>query len=347
MIFKFLATAIGSFPHTDAGKACNLILDSLPRIPCWPQLPKKNFRENMYVQFSESLPCAVVDEKEKKIYFNTEEDMTPLLERFYERIIAGDVDYFKISEEYASGLYAFTDKIRRYPPKALADIRFIKGQVTGPISFGLTVTDKDNKSVFYNDELVDAVVKNCVMKARWQIRNLKETGINDVIMFIDEPYLVSLGSSFVSLEREQVIKYLDEVIDGIHAENALSGIHCCGNTDWSILMSTRIDIISFDAYNYMESMTLYPDKLKEFLANGKSLAWGIVPNSEKAEKETKEGIISRLKEGIKALVNKGIPEKQLLEQSLITPCCGTGTLSVSLAEKVMRLNKEVEGGLKD
>ena len=45
---RCLATAIGSFPHKDAGEACDLILKSIPDIPIWPQLPAIDFRDDVF-----------------------------------------------------------------------------------------------------------------------------------------------------------------------------------------------------------------------------------------------------------------------------------------------------------
>ena len=87
-----------------------------------------------------------------------------------------------------------------------------KGQVTGPVSFGLTVTDQDLRSGLYIEMLDDVIVKNMAMNARWQIRQLKSVRPN-VILFLDEPYLAAFGSAFISLSREQVIGYLDEVFE--------------------------------------------------------------------------------------------------------------------------------------
>ncbi|UCE41296.1 MAG: hypothetical protein JSV17_18000 [Candidatus Aminicenantes bacterium] len=42
-----LATAIGSMSHTTPSDACDIILNAIPEIPFWPQLPNTNFREEM------------------------------------------------------------------------------------------------------------------------------------------------------------------------------------------------------------------------------------------------------------------------------------------------------------
>ena len=87
------------------------------------------------------------------------------------------------------------------------------------------------------------------MKARWQIKMLKRLNPN-VIIFIDEPYLVSIGSRYVNIPAGDVIRSLDEVFSAIREEGALSGVHCCGNTDWPLLLKRGVDILNFDAYNF-------------------------------------------------------------------------------------------------
>ncbi|MDP8246773.1 MAG: hypothetical protein P9M00_01410 [Candidatus Tritonobacter lacicola] len=327
------ATAIGSFPHDDAAALCGLILQKLPAIPCWPQLPKRAFKEQMYVQASEGLPCVVIDEEKEKIYFDTSGDIYPELEKCLTHVISEDVDYFAISEGYAAGLH---EMVRLLENKKPDTITWVKGQTVGPVSLGLTVTDQAKRSIIYNDELFEAITKCCVMKARWQIRKLKSVHPH-VIIFIDEPYLSSFGSAYINIQRDQVIGLLTEIIEAVHDEGALAGVHCCGNTDWSLLMDTPIDIINFDAYGYFEGITLYPEKLGDFLEKGGVLAWGIVPTSDAIATCSHDGLLEEIKKKMAALEKKGVEKELLLSNCLITPSCGTGTLSVDLADRVLNV----------
>ncbi len=337
-----LASAIGSFPHTDASAAVDLILSSLPHIPVWPQLPRLGFRENMYIQYAEDLPCVVFDEEQGRIYFDTTCDIYEPLGAFLEKVIADDVDSFGISPSFSAGLHAFVDRMTKDKPDK---VRWIKGQVTGPISFGLTITDQDKRAILYHPELYEAVLKGCEMGARWQTRKLVALH-PEVIIFIDEPYLSAFGSAFINISREQVIANLTDVIDGIHREGGLAGIHCCGNTDWSILMDTPVDIINFDAYEYFQSMTLYPEPLNVFLERGGVLAWGIVPSSEAAETESVASLKACFESGIDQLAMKGIDRDLLLERALITPSCGMGGRSPDLAETIVRLTSDLSAEIR-
>jgi len=280
---RFWTTAVGSFPHLDAAGLCRSLAAGLD-VPDWPQLSRRSFRENMYVQYSAALPAIVIDENQEKISFDTRGDLTGPLEAFYERYLAEDLDYFGLKETHAIGFFAMLEAVRAVDGgKASRDAddpaSWIKGQVTGPISLGLTVTDQDLRASLYDDLLADAIVKNAAMNARWQARQLQRVRPN-VILAIDEPYMASYGSAYISLSREQVVTMLDEVFAAIHAEGALAWVHCCANTDWSVLLETEVDILNLDAYGYLENLALYPAELGAFLDRGGALAWGIVPNTD-------------------------------------------------------------------
>jgi len=207
----------------------------------------------------------------------------------------------------------------------------IKGHTIGPISFGLTVTDQDKKASIYNPEFRDCMVKVLAMKARWQIRKLKLTnGDRRIIIFIDEPYLVSIGSSFFNIKTEDVVGMLNEVIAAIHQEGAFAGIHCCGNTDWSIVLKTGIDILNYDAYNYPDSIFLYRQDLDGFLKRGGVIAWGVVPNNAEGPLPPAENLLGRL--------DKYRP--YLSRPGLITPSCGLSGVTPARAEEILALTAQ-------
>jgi hypothetical protein len=163
------------------------------------------------------------------------------------------------------------------------------------------------------------------------------------IIFFDEPSLSSFGSAFSSLGRDEVVLALNECADSI---KGLAGVHCCGNTDWGLILSTDMDILSFDAYGYLETVSLYPKPLKTFLERGGILAWGIVPTSETILKEDAQSLFKRFRAGLATLSKKGI-DPELLQRSMITPSCGTASLSIPLAERVCQLTAEVSKRLQE
>ena len=331
--FRFLTSHVGSLPHKDGAGLCARLAGMLD-VPAWPQLPRRTFRENMYVQYSQPLPGVVLDEANEKIQFDTTGDLTPGLEVFYEHYLADDVDWFALTPPYAAEFPAMLEALRAAPGG------WAKGQVTGPISFGLTVTDQALRASLYNDNLADAIVKNAAMNARWQVRQLRAARPN-VMIVVDEPYMASFGSAFISLSREQVIAMLDEVFAAIHDEGALAGVHCCANTDWSVLLATSVDILNLDAYGYVANLALYPAELRAYLDRGGVVSWGIVPNNDQITSVTADQLAERLRAGIEHISQKAalrdirISPDDFAARSLITPSCGLGSASVEIAERVL------------
>jgi len=335
---KCMATGIGSFPHPDAASACELILNTIPEMPVWPQLSSIDFREQMEIQFSEGMPCVVLDEAKQRMYFDTSGDLTGELEKFYENVMSENIEHFKISLDYSRGMYEMEKKISE---KDLKSVKYFKNQVTGPLTFGLAIVDENKRSIYYNDVFRDVVVKGITMKARWILNKFKALGY-DQVCFVDEPILSAFGSStYVSVQREEVVNHINEVVEAIRKEGALVGTHCCGNTEWPILIDAGVDIISFDAYEFGETISYYPEEIKKFLGEGGVIAWGIVPTSDKINNETPASLVEKLKELVTNLTEKGINEDLIWEKCLLTPSCGTGSLSVELSDRIFHHLSEV------
>ena len=335
--FYCLPTIIGSVPLTDPKKATALVTRYLKDIPTWPQLPKKTFLENMYVQYSEGFPGAVVEDN--RIYIDTAKDFTKSLEALYQAYLENDASKYSLGREYAAGFYALLEQ-GGLSPKA------VKGCVTGPLSWGMTITDENKRAILYHDILGDAVPKFLKLKAKWEENELKKISKNTII-FVDEPYMASYGSSVAAgafAKPEKIVEMINEVFDGI---NGLKGIHCCGNTDWSILLKTKMDILNFDAYAYAQSLALYPDEVKKFIGRGGCVAWGIVPNQmAPLQKESLASLKDRLEEAMAPFTRNGLSIKDIVKQSLLLPCCGLNALTEDGTEQALKLLTELSAEMR-
>jgi len=330
-----MATAIGSLPHAKAEDAVRVVLSSIPDAPIWPQLPANGMNEQMEVQYSEGLPRVVIDRDKERMFIDTTGDYSLDLATFYENFLMEELDYFQITPAFSKGIYALEAALQ-----AAGGTRpFVKVQTTGPISFGLTIVDENKRAIYYNAEFADVVVKGLTMKCRWQINKFRPFAEN-IICFIDEPILSAFGSStYVSVSRDDVVAKLNEVVEAVHAEGALAGVHCCGNTEWSILIDAGVDLVNFDAFDFGDSIALYPQAVKAHLEAGKGLAWGVVPtNSAKIQAQTVESLVAKFDADVNNLAKAaGIDRELILNQAMITPSCGTGSLPVADAELVFSL----------
>jgi len=342
---RFLATAIGSLPHESPEAAVDIVLSSLPEAPIWPQLPRRALGEQMEIQYSQGMPRAVVDQLKSKLTFDTTGDYSEDLAAFYETYIQamdpetgdGDCAAMAIDAEHAAGMHELLARL------TAGNLKFplLKVQTTGPVSFALTTTDQDKRAIYYNDEFLDMIVKALAMKCRWQIRTFAPYA-ERVICFVDEPILSAFGSStYVSVTRDDVVARIGEVVEAVHAEGALAGVHCCGNTEWSILIDAGADIVNFDAFCYGETVLMYAEAIGPFLARGGCLAFGLVPTSAAVREQTAAGLAGLYEDLAGALAAKGLDKGRLAEQTIVTPACGTGSLETGDAERVFSLNLEV------
>jgi methionine synthase II (cobalamin-independent) len=331
--FHFMPTGVGSVPSLDIQGTCSHILKHFPEIPFWPQFVRRSHLEDMNIQISEGLPLLKIMESKRALTLSSDE-MESELVPFYDRFLAEDVDYFAISKEHAPGLYELVESIQQDPEKYGP---YIKGQTAGPVTFAASITDQDGKSILYHPDLLEAMVKGLSIKALWQVRKLSQSGKKPIIS-IDEPYLSGFGSAFSPIERHEVIHLLQEIIGYLRERSdSLIGIHCCGNTDWSMIVESGPDIINFDAFGYMEYFLLYPEEITGFLQKGGIIAWGIVPTAAFTGKESSESLYSKLEEGLSRLYEWGLEPETVAGHSILTPACGMGTMEQSAADRVLDL----------
>jgi len=79
---------------------------------------------------------------------------------------------------------------------------------------------------------------------------------------------------------------------------------------------------------------MYAEAVKAYLIKGGALAWGIVPTSAEIREQTVETLVKRLEGMMDYLASKGIEKSIIADQALLTPSCGTGSLTPEDAEQV-------------
>lgn len=349
--------AIGSLPHNNLEDAMELVKTNFNKIPFWPQLTKLNKNEDMILQFLENMPSFFSD----KDYLDCECD------EFFEQLEQFFSDYEEITSfapmrENVSGMRGYSQLLDKYAvttsvsfPKFLEFVKetkpkFAKGQVTGPFTLSTTLVDSSGKCAFYDETLREIIVKTLSLKALWQIKQIKSVSADTTpIIFIDEPSISQLGTSaFITVSQDEVVEMIKQVSDLIKQNGGLSAIHCCGKCDWRVPIKAEVSIINLDAYSYAENLSTFSEDLKKHFAHGGKIAWGVVPtlDAKALEELDLEKAINVFEKAVKYLTKKGIDEKIIIENSMITPSCGAGSLSVELAEKAMKLTRELSDNRK-
>ncbi|MBN2705700.1 MAG: hypothetical protein JXR89_04580 [Deltaproteobacteria bacterium] len=301
-------TAMAVMPHTEIDTALNLAL-SLD-IPFWPQLPLYNYHEDMYVQAAEHFPGIILDLERETLRFSTAKFISELEETLAH---FEEPEYFDVSPEYSVVYHRFL----KLDLKKRAAIR---GQLEGPVSFGLFIKNEEDRPIIFDDTVRPFLYEFMARRVNVQLARLKRRNAN-AFMFVDEPGLQFLFSAMSgysdTLARDDIANFF-ALIDRPR------GIHLCGNPDWDFLLGFDMDIVSIDLYTNAQVLPLYRRSIINFIKRGGTIVWGIVPtNIEPFKKETPARLISLLESTWRGLIDAGLDRDLLFERSLLSPatCC--------------------------
>ena len=331
---NLLTTAMAVMPHTDPDQALQVALSM--DIPYWPQLPRLSYYEDMYVQASEHFPGIVLNLDNRTLVFSMDKfavELEETLAHFEEPA------YFDISQRYS-------DVYHRFMALDLAGRPAIRGQLEGPISFGLNVLDQDKRPIIFDDTVRPFMYEFMARRINVQLERLKQLNPN-AFMFIDEPGLQFLFSALSGYDSTAARRDMEEFLAMIERPR---GIHLCGNPDWDFLLNQDMDILSLDVYLNGDIFTNYAGSVKRFLDNGGVIAWGLVPtNFEPFEAENAASLTDKL-EGIWSILDrKGIDKDYLLSRSLLSPatCCLVNPDGVKTVEEAFRVVQGLSGRLRE
>ncbi len=331
---NLLTTAMAVMPHTEADRALETAL-SLD-VPFWPQLPRLNYYEDMYVQASEHFPGIVLDLENQTLAFSHERFYTE-----FEETMAHleEPEYFDISPQYSAVYHKFL-------AMDLADRPAIHGQLEGPISFGLNVKDQDDRPILFDDTVRPFMLEVMAKRVNVQLARLK--GMNpNAFMFVDEPGLQFIFSALSGYSDTNAFADLEGFFAAIERPR---GVHLCGNPDWDFLLKLDLDILSLDVYSNGEVFASYAKSVKRFLERGGRLVWGLVPtNFEPFGQEDQDSLEARLYEIWDALESRGVDRELMLARSMLSPatCCLVNPDGEKTVEKAFAMVRELSARLRE
>ena len=156
------------------------------------------------------------------------------------------------------------------------------------------------------------------------------------LVVIDEPFLDDLMSHDFPIAPDEAVDVLSSAMAAVEVGTTV-GVHACGDVDLATLLASGPSVLSLPA---RPSIVAYAGYLARFLRDGGTIAWGAVPT---------EGPISgaaghtaaRLQALWEQLAERGCDPVLLRRQSLISPQCGLGGHSVSVAERVCETARAV------
>jgi len=92
---------------------------------------------------------------------------------------------------------------------------------------------------------------------------------------------------------------------------------------------------------------MYPEAVKAHLERGGMLAWGVVPTSAAIREQTVGNMVAHFEKMMDNLASKGIDKQLIVEQAVITPSCGTGSMAPDDAEKVFDMVSSLSKAMRE
>ena len=313
-----MSMAIGSLPHLSTSDAVELAMRATD-IVTMPTLPKRSPAEGMIAQALVGLAGVTVGQ-----YGAIAVDP------------AGINTHSPIRTDLDSDAFAgFRGLLRA----AQGHNGPVKWQFVGPIPLGLALMRAgvpDHTAFDVAVRAVRAHVQSLLEAVAEALPNSSQ------IVVIDEPEFGSVREPGFPIAPDLAVDLLSGALAVIEPV-AIAGVHCCGDVDLASLMSAGPALLSLPADQRLVDEAGY---VQRFLDTGGWIAWGAVatdgPVPASAERPWK-----RLCDLWCQLVQRGCNPAMLRQQSLVTPACGLGLHSASVAERVLRINAEISSRVRD
>jgi len=312
-----VATGIGSLPHDDPVTAAELVLRCLPDLPSVPQLPARDPREGMLAQWLGALPEVEI-ERDGSLRLLGESDAEPEC----------------VFDDHAhSGLLAFLDVAAAAARPPLR----VKAQLTGPLTLGtaLLAAGMAPSRAFRRAAEVTRAWSSA-LEALFEVR-LPDAGL---VLFLDEPSLVSWRRDTPPLDRESAIDVLSGALAAIES---VTGVHVCSEGDLALALEAGPEVLGVEVDDDLVQHTV---GLARFLDGDGWIAWGAVP-TDRPVGESADPHWRVLARVWCELTRRGCDPVPLRTRGVITPACGLAGYGASQAERVLGIARELAARVHD
>jgi methionine synthase II (cobalamin-independent) len=301
-------TGVGSLPHTDPEEAASFVTATTD-VPYLPQLPRRHPAEGMLAQWGDGLAGAASDGFALRPG----------------RPASSRTDAF-------GGAAAMLDRVPAETPE-------IKTQATGPVTLAAALLAGGHEPARVWDTVVDGLVERVAAHLAWIRASLPGA---QVVLAFDEPALGALGEPAFAITVPEAEVALQEVLD---ATDAVTGVHCCDDTDWAMVGRLRPDFVSCDVGALGPGFGAGVGELAEAVADGTWFMWGVVPASV-PPLPSGDDLMSRYRRAEGALILAGAPAQRLVRSAWFSPACGLAGLGEEQARVVADSVRAIAGGVR-
>lgn len=304
-------TAIGSLPHHDSVDAVAFVLEHLPELPAAPSLPARDPREAMIAQAAWGITGVEVGvDGSLTVDPSALDPEAPL----GDPTLSGPP--FVTLQTFLAAVAGRTDAL--------------KVQLTGPVTLARALAAAGAEPAV----AVAAAGTAVRARARALVDAVSAVAPDaPVIAFLDEPGLV--GGPPADLGDPETLTDLVSSALAAWESRAITGIHCCGASDWKTLLQAGPRILSAPVG---AGFILGAGAVAAFLERDGWIAWGAVP-TDRPLGDSVSHWWRQLSAQWCELVQAGCDPVRIRRQALVTPACGLAHHHVPQAERVLELGR--------
>ncbi len=272
-------------------------------------------------------PGLVVDAAALRVYVDRNE-AERRIDSLWLAYLEHTITYAALSADDAAGL-AEMARIGGW-----RDLRAVKGQILGPISAALQLTDEREQPLIYDDMLFDAIAQLLRLRVAWQELRLSEIAPVTIIC-IDEPLLEAVDSPFFPHDWDRIAGQIDDVLAGI---NGCRALYTRGDVDLNRLMHTSVELLIAESAAYRRLCESGCEDLIAFLERGGMVGIGIVPSDpEQLKMASVDSLFDAFASLLDDLTSQGVAHDYMLQQTVLSPAQSLGYLDNASAERALQL----------
>lgn len=308
---------LGTLPYDNVDSTIKMMAKFFDKLPSLPELPIISAEDNIVSRTLENIPGIRIKDKRVrlKIESNHYKQNMIKLDRAFNNPVIENLQPFAINSPYMEKFLQLIKKFKS--PNAVINLigPFTITQILENVAEEQMLIDKTYRKLF-----IQAV---CV-KALWIIKKIKEASPDTVpLIILEEPEFGKLGDikrENDDISIEIVTALFSRVIDKLHDAGALVGIQCLDKCDWKIPINAGVDLISFDAYNNPNNLSILPEQIIEFVSRGGKINWGIIPTTNEATIKAinLDEMEKRLFATFENLIIAGVPTKFVYNSAYVS-----------------------------
>lgn len=331
---------VGSLPYNDEKLATQMMVRLFEDIPYLPIVPVISATDTIISRTINNLPWFSIKNKKIIIKDGSEkfnQDMI-ILDKAYNEPTQDIIEAYKIESPFLTKFLQILNRIK--PKTAVVNL-------LGPFTISQMISKAECPQILIDKLYRKVVIQSVCVKALWIANKIKEVSPETTPLIIfEEPMLHKFGCmkrSTEELTNDIIENMYSKVFQKLHQNGCLVGVQCFEKCDWQLVLSSGVDLISFDAYNNPNNIGIIADKINSYLAAGGYINWGIVPVKTEAliKSLTIDNLQNRFKKTVEGIANQGVNINLLYRRSLVSIQGNIDKLPIIFAEKALILSTQL------